>query len=366
MRVIELAVRDFRSYSEARVALGQGVTVIQGANGAGKTNLLEALYFGCTGRSCRAVNERDVVRFGAPGARVAVRSQGEDGPHETAVAFIPGQPKRLWLDGALVDRLLDTPMRPLLSIFLPDRLELIKGPPALRRAHLDQVVGALWPARRQLRQTYAKALAQRNALLGRVRAGLSSRLSLPAWDAELARHGVQLMRARAEATQAIEGVCARLGRTLGLERELRIFYRPRSRARDADELARELAERLERDLAQGFTGHGPHRDELTIELGGHDLRAFGSQGQQRIALLSLLLAEREAIAERRDIRPVMLLDDVTSELDRTLREALMELLMDGGQALITTTDAELVPGATGNDVHRIVIEGGRVLAQAAA
>jgi len=168
MRVLALTARDFRCYENARAAFGDGLTVIMGPNGAGKTNLLEALYFGCTGRSCRTNNEREVVRFGSGTTRVVVDAVGEDGPHELSVGFEPGQPKRMRVDGANVERMLDVSDRPLVSVFLPDRLELIKGAPSLRRAHLDQFVAALWPARTAARRVYAQALAQRNALISRL------------------------------------------------------------------------------------------------------------------------------------------------------------------------------------------------------
>ena len=129
MRVRALTLRDFRCYERAEIALGDSLTVISGPNGAGKTNLLEGLYFGCTGRSCRTANEREVVRFGAGTTRISLTADGEDGTHELAVGFEPGQPKRMQLDGAYVERLLDLEQRPLVSVFLPDRLELIKGPP---------------------------------------------------------------------------------------------------------------------------------------------------------------------------------------------------------------------------------------------
>src|SRR6185437_16943997 len=121
MRVVALSARDFRCYEHARATFGEGLTVITGPNGAGKTNLLEALYFGCTGRSCRANNEREVVRFGSAAARVVVDAVGDDGPHELSVGFAPGQPKRMRVDGANVERMLDVTDRPLVSVFLPDR-----------------------------------------------------------------------------------------------------------------------------------------------------------------------------------------------------------------------------------------------------
>ncbi len=367
MRVLSLALRDFRSYEAAEVSLGEGLTVVSGPNGAGKTNLLEALYFGSTGRSCRTANEREVVRFGAGATRVVVRSLGEDGPHETAVGFAPGQPKRLRADGAEVERLIDAPARPLVSVFLPDRLELVKGAPALRRAHLDQFVAALWPGRAETRRAYGQALAQRNALIARLRAGRGSRDALGSWDAQLARCGIALMRDRAQAVDTIAERALRIGASLGIEAAVSVSYRPRSRAADAAELAAELRERVEQDVERGFTGHGPHRDELALLLGELELRAYGSQGQQRIVLLALLLAEREAIASSRGAPPMMLLDDVMSELDDVRRHALIELLRGGsGQSVITTTDLEHVPGAAEDGVVRVAVADGRVLEEVPA
>jgi DNA replication and repair protein RecF len=365
VRVVAVSLRDFRGYHEARATLGEGLTVVSGPNGAGKSNLLEAIYFGCTGRSCRTSNEREVVRFGTGAARVVVNAAGEDGPHELAVGFVPGQPKRMTVDGANVERLLDVNTRPLVSVFLPDRLELIKGAPSLRRAHLDQFVTAMWPARAGTRRAYAQALAQRNALISRIRSRGVSRESLSSWDHQLARHGFALMVDRAHAVATMSGAFTRLGGELGLAGEISLEYRPRSRAGDAEELAAELADRAERDIERGFTGHGPHRDDLTCVRDGTELRTYGSQGQQRLALLALLLAERETIAASRPAPPVMLLDDVMSELDSDRREALVGLLRASpGQSVITTTDLEHVPTATDPAVARIAVADGRLMQEA--
>jgi DNA replication and repair protein RecF len=365
VQVLSLILRDFRGYQDARIELGEGLTVVTGPNGAGKTNLLEGLYFACTGRSCRTNNEREVIRFGAGTARTVLTGQAEDGVHELSVGFTAGQPKVMRADGASVERLLDLDTRPLVSVFLPDRLELIKGAPAVRRAHLDQFVAALWPARAGTRRQYGQALAQRNALIARIRGGRANSASLQSWDAQLARHGVALMADRLGAIELIAEPFQRLGQELGLNGLPTVVYRPRSKASDADQLAAELADRLELDLERGFTGHGPHRDDLTTEHDGHDLRAYGSQGQQRLALLALLLAEREVIADHRPAAPIMLLDDVMSELDRDRRQALVELLRSSpGQSVITTTDLEHVPGATDPDITHLAVSNGRLLAMA--
>ena len=366
MQVLSLSLRDFRSYHDASVELGDGLTVVTGPNGAGKTNLLEALYFACTGRSCRTNNEREVVRFGAATARTVLRCEDANGLHELSVGFSPGQPKVMRADGATVDRLLDVTSRPLVSVFLPDRLELIKGPPGLRRAHLDQFVTALWPARASTRRLYGQALAQRNALIARIRTGRGSPASLSSWDAQLARHGVALMSDRRTALDMITEPFQRIGIALGLDSEPNVSYRPRSAAGNVDSLAQELAERHDADLERGFTGHGPHRDDLSTEHDGHDLRAYGSQGQQRLALLALLLAERGVLAGHRPSAPVMLLDDVMSELDRDRRQALVDLLRSSpGQSVITATDLEHVPGSTDQDIAHLAVADGCLLAMAA-
>jgi DNA replication and repair protein RecF len=360
-------MRDFRGYARADTAIGPGLTVITGPNGAGKTNIIEALYFGCTGRSCRTGNEREVIRFGERSTRVVVQTESEDGAHEITVGFAPGEPKRMRVDGATVERLVDAPQRPLVSVFLPDRLELVKGAPAPRRAHLDQFVAAMWPARVASRRAYAQALAQRNALIARIRAGAGGRDSLATWDLQLARHGIALMADRATALERIAEPFARWCAELGLDGDPAVGYRPRSRASDAAGLAAELAERAGADVERGFTGHGPHRDEVTLTRLGRELRAYGSQGQQRLALLALLLAERQALTSTRLAPPVMLLDDVMSELDRERRAALVGALRAApGQAVITATDLDQVPGATEADVARLAVLDGELVAEGVA
>jgi len=359
--VTRLTLRDFRSYEAAELRPGPGLTVITGRNGAGKTNLLEALYFACTGRSCRTATEREVVRFGAGLTRLELEAEDTTGRHAVTVGFEPGEAKHLRVDGAPVERLTDSSARPLVAVFLPDRLELVLGAPALRRSHMDQVVAALWPARAGVRREYSAALAQRNALIASIRAGRGSRGSLPAWNSALARHGIALMNDRAELVARLGERFAAHAAALGLEGDAELAYRPRSRAESAEALAAELAERTDGDVERGFTGHGPHRDDLSLRRDGRELRSYGSRGQVRLGLLALLLAEREALADERGAAPLLLLDDVMSELDATRRARLIEVLRAGGQSVVTATELNHVPGAEEPGVERVAIAEGRVL-----
>jgi DNA replication and repair protein RecF len=338
MDVTRIELRSFRNHERLAVELAPGLNFLVGPVGSGKTSVVEALHLGCTGRSFRTSNEREMVRFGDPGARVELACRGEGGAHRIEVVLQPGAPKQIKRDGATLSVLRADPSTPRVCVFAPDHLELVKGAAGVRRAHLDEVVTALWPARRATRVAYAKALAQRNSLLGRIRAGNAGRTALGAWDRELAVHGIELMRHRGDAVALLAGHFATRARDLGLPEPATVAYRPRSKASDADGLEEELRERLPSDLERGFSTHGPHRDDLVLKAADKDLRRYGSQGQQRLALLSLLLSERDAMADAHGELPVLLLDDVMSELDPDRRRALLDLLVSTGQTLITTAD----------------------------
>jgi DNA replication and repair protein RecF len=360
MLAAALGTRSFRNLADARIEIAGDLTIVAGANGAGKTNLLEALFFALTGRSCRTRRERELIAFGAELTRAEVElepERGEDGEPFAIVSSVSvAEGRRRRIGGREVGAV-DDQRRPAVSVFMPDRLALVKGPPAPRRAHLDRLTAALWPARADARADYGRALAQRNALLGRLRRGLAAG-GLAAWDRELAERAVPLIAARRAAAAELAEPFARTAALLGLEGTAELRYRPRTGDADAEAVAAELAARRDGDLQRGFTGWGPHRDEVELNRDGRSLRRYGSQGQQRIALLALLFAEREALRRARRTPPLMLLDDVMSELDPGRRQRLVELLEAGGQALVTTTEAAHVPGA---DAHRLlVVEAGQV------
>ncbi|HEY1238799.1 MAG TPA: DNA replication and repair protein RecF [Solirubrobacterales bacterium] len=342
--------RGFRNLDDGHTSIGDGIVVVHGANGAGKTNLLEALYFGLTGRSFRAGVDRDMIRFGEQGARVELDLAGGD--RLLSALDRSGERRHLLagrpLGGAPGER-------PLVSVFHPDRLQLVKGSPAHRRAHLDRLCGAIWPARADLRSRFGRTLAQRNALVQRIRAGLAGADALPSWDERLAAEAEPLIAARGETVAALAETFTALADGLGLP-EAEVSYRPRT-SEGRDELSAELARRRSEDLNRAYTSYGPQLDEIELRLGGRALRRFGSQGQQRLALLALLFAERAALIEAGREPPLMLLDDVMSELDPDHRQLLVSLLADRGQAVLSATESAHVPAA---DAAQIEVSGGAI------
>jgi DNA replication and repair protein RecF len=341
----------FRNLADGRIELRPGIVVVHGPNGAGKTNLLEAVCFGLVAHSFRAGNDRDLIRFGEGSARVELELSGHDGSSLLAALDRAGE-RRHRLDGRPLSGAPGE--RPLLSVFHPDRLQLIKGAPAHRRAHLDRLCAALWPARSDLRARFGRTLAQRNALVARVRAGLAVADSLASWDSRLASEAEPLIAARAEAVAALERPFAEHAEQLGLA-TVEVRYRPRAES-GREALLEELERRRESDLGRAYTSYGPQLDEVELRIGGRTLRRFGSQGQQRVALLALLFAERAALLAAGRPAPLMLLDDVMSELDPEHRELLVATLADAGQALITATEPGHVPGSEG--ALRIAVSNG--------
>jgi DNA replication and repair protein RecF len=350
--VAAVEARPLRSLSDARVELADGIVSLIGPNGAGKTNLLEALYFALTGRSFRTADRRELIPFGGDLARAEAVVRDETGIERRLLASVSrAEGRRHLLDGTAADPATLVRHRPPVAVFSPDRLSLVKGPPAERRAHLDRYVAARWPARAGLRQRFGQALAQRNALVARLAAGGPGG-DLDVWDASLAEAAAALVAARAEAASELSQPFAAAAEELGLTGAATVEYMPRARG-SAEEIRAGLGERREADLRLGRTSWGPHLDELKIELAGRSLRRYGSQGQQRASLLALLFAEREALLAARAIAPLLLLDDVMSELDPRRRERLVDRLGRGGQALISAAAEDSVPAAARERVVRM-------------
>jgi DNA replication and repair protein RecF len=309
--------------------------LLHGPNGAGKTNLLEALHVGTQGFSPRARRDGALIRFGADAARVRLRGTLGETAFSTDVVLARGDARRIELNGERVtsaDRLRNE----LTTLaFTPDRLAVVKGGPATRRAYLDRAVGRLVPARAALATEYAAAVSQRNAGLRRVRAGISNREALAPWSARVVELGGALQRGRMEALASLEPLFEAVAAELGLAGAALAYE-------GVPPTEEDLAARLEVDLERGTTGAGPHLHDVRISAGGRDLRVFGSQGEQRMAVLALVLAEARALADRAGA-PLVLLDDVLSELDGDRRRALATMLERGSQTVVTAVAADALP-----------------------
>jgi DNA replication and repair protein RecF len=307
-----------------------------GRNGAGKTNLLEAIHVGTQGFSPRSRNDAQLVRFGAQAARIELAGSRAGSQLEIEVTLRPGDARKARLNGATLRAAEQLRSEVSTLVFTPDRLVVVKGGPAARRAYFDRALGRLFPARAGMPAEYGAAVAQRNAALRRVAIGASSRDAVSPWTDRVADLGTALVEARREAIALLAPLFAECAFELGLPGgELRY---------DADPPTTEALEaRLDDDLDRGTTGLGPHLHDIEIRADDRDLRRFGSQGEQRLAVLSLILAEAALLAERGPAPPLLLLDDVLSELDEGRRAALAERLAGPGQTLITATAASALP-----------------------
>lgn len=289
------------------------------------------------GISPRTRQEGRLIRHGAEGFRVTADGHGDAGPLSLEVRAERGGGKKALANGAPVESLDRLRSRVATLVFTPDRLALVKSGPAVRRTYVDRVFGRLFPARAGLPADYAEALAQRNAALRRAGAGLAGPEIVEPWTEQVASRGAELSAARAAALQELAPGFAERAGELGLA-DARLAYEPSSGTVD------ELAARLPLDLERGLTGAGPHLDEVRLSAAGHDLRAHGSQGEQRVAVLALLLAEAELLSARRPVPPLLLLDDVLSELDGERRAALVGRVRSSGQALVTAAVRGALPG----------------------
>jgi DNA replication and repair protein RecF len=336
--VTQVSLRDVRSYTRLDLDLEPGLVLVTGLNGAGKTNLLEAIHLATQGLSFRTRQDAQLIRRGADGGVSRVTGRRGTVPIESEVRLSGGEGKRIRLNGAPLGSAEELRARVHTLVFTPDRLAVVKGGPGARRAYFDRVLTRALPARADLPTAYAAALGQRNAALRRVAAGLSGHDALEPWTDHVVRLGAQLVDARRRVLALLAPSFSDRASELGLE-AASLSYDGEPPSRSA------LEERLLRDLERGTTGLGPQRDEIHILAGERDLRTFGSQGEQRLAVLSLLLAEAQLITEQGGIPPLLLLDDALSELDADRRRLLSARLGTTGQTLVTATGAEALPMA---------------------
>jgi len=307
-----------------------------GPNGAGKTNLLEALHVGTQGFSPRTRLDAQLIRFGCPSSRVALSGILGKTPVMARVELSLSAAKQASLNGARLAAAEQLRREVQTLVFTPDRLALVKGGPAARRAYFDRALGRLQPARANVPTDYAAAVAQRNAALRRAAAGISSRDVIAPWTEQVAALGTELVAAREDTLASLVPGFRSRAEELGLPDATLVYEGV------APSVA-ELERRLDRDVERGTTSAGPHLDDVRLLAGERDLRGFGSQGEQRLTVLSLLLAEAQLVAERRGVAPLLLLDDVLSELDPSRRRVLAAAVEGMGQTVITATQRSALP-----------------------
>jgi len=340
-----LRLADVRCWTRGDVRLPEGLTVVSGPNGAGKTSLVEAIVLGCLGVSPRTSREAEIVRRGAEALHVDLELHGPEGPRRREIGYAPGVGRRLRLDDEPVRGLARWRVAGAVLVFVPEELRAVKGPPGARRRHLDRLLEASAPGYADDLTAYGTALAQRNALLRRVRAGAASTDGLPPWERQLATHGARLVAARRAAMRALATPFARRLDALGGGAGT-LALEPSPAWLDEvpdDEVADALLAGLERarprEIAAAQTLGGPHRDDVMVASDGLDLRRLGSQGEQRTAVLALLLAHRDHLSADGPA-PILLLDDVMSELDPDRRERLLAGIGDVGQVVVTSADPD--------------------------
>lgn len=363
MRVKSLELHNFRNYESARIEPGAGVSVFAGPNAQGKTNLLEALHLCCLGRSHRTPRDEELIRWGEPSARVTVQTEQRDGTHEVTILLAKGgkRKKTVKIGSRQAERIGELFGHVCGVLFAPEDLQIVKSGPAERRRFLDMQLSQLRPAYFYALQRAVRTLNQRNALLREIARDGALERTLDLWDEQLADCGAQIVLARREMIERLSGYAAKAHASLTGGREaLRLWYI--SQAADDEEPKERLLERLRaaraEDMRRMTTSVGIHRDDIGIAIDGKEARTFASQGQQRSAVLALKLAQLELAWEERGEAPILMLDDVMSELDPGRRRELLERI-DRVQTFVTCTDVSDLAGAKQEAVYHV--ENGKLL-----
>ncbi|MBJ7599305.1 MAG: DNA replication/repair protein RecF [Candidatus Nephthysia bennettiae] len=357
MRLLGLELRNYRNYSRLDLEPGPWLNLFLGANGQGKTNLLESVAMLALSSSPRARRDSELVGPLAPEARIVAMVESGSRRSEVRISILlDGERarRRIEVDGQ-PRRAVDLPGLFRVTLFWPDDLNLVKSGPEHRRRLLNQLLVQVEPGYARALSRYTRVVEQRNSLLKQVAMGEQPPSALEVWDLELARVGGQIAQARSRAMEALTAGAASAHAAISGGEQLELEY-----LGPPEDLLGAVENSRAEDLRRGSTSVGPHRDDILIRLAGRDARGFASQGQQRTAVVSVKLAEAELVGQMTGERPVLLLDDVLSELDGERRKALLESLSEPGQVVITSVEAEPFPTSViGRSLVRC-IESGQV------
>ncbi len=329
----KLQLWNFRSYENLELNFPNGITILYGDNGVGKTNVVEAIYLLCTGRSHRTNRENDVIAFDRQWTRVRAEDMQKDGRHTVDMVLAKGQKKRILVNGLAISKISEMLGQISGVIFSPEDLDLVKEGPAQRRRFMDIELSQVSKNYFYALNEYNKVLEQRNSLL---KEG-GNKKSLDVWDTLLAQKAVPIIKARRDFCSRLKPKATEIHKYLSSgKEELMCIYKDCTQGAEDIEakMLQLLEDSRESDMKRFFTTCGPHKDDIIIKLGETDLRYFGSQGQQRTATLALKLTELEMMKEDLGEYPVLLLDDVLSELDPMRQKMLLEKIK-GVQTIIT-------------------------------
>ncbi len=333
MYLNKLQLWNFRSYENLELNFPKGITILYGDNGQGKTNIVEAIYLLCTGRSHRTNREHDMIKIDRPWSRIRIENLQRDGRHTVDMVMARGQKKRILVNGLAISRISEILGQLSGVIFSPEDLDLVKEGPRLRRRFMDIELSQVSKNYFYALNDYNKVLEQRNSLLKETK----KESNLFVWDTLLAQRAVPIIKARREFCKRLVVKAKEMHKYLSSNKEelICIYKDAVNGSEDIEEAMLELLEKNhEIDIKRTFTTVGPHKDDIIIKLGETDLRYFGSQGQQRTATLALKLTELEMMKEDLGEYPILLLDDVLSELDLTRQKMLLDKIKDV-QTIIT-------------------------------
>lgn len=334
----ELRLADFRNYADLVVSLSPGFNVIVGPNAQGKTNFLESLYLLATTRLLRGKREVEAIRDGADRASVT----GVLAVTQTLLGFQleKGARKKALLNGLALPRASDLIGRLRCVCVSAADMEIVRGEPAERRLFLDLELSALSPAYLRHLTLYKRATEQRNALLRDSRERLHPPESFEVWEDQIAQHGAEMRGLRRQFIADLSPFASDVHREMGAGETLTLNYLEQDPNATYEALLAGLANVRGSDISRGSTSLGPHRDDLTILIDGREARLFGSQGQQRTGVIAVKMATLALIQDREGVAPLLLLDDILSDLDEGRRARLVEIVLSrAGQAVLTCTEA---------------------------
>lgn len=366
MRISGLKLNNFRNYHSEEFKFTDGINVIFGGNAQGKTNVLEAIFLCSCGRSHRTSRDQELIRTGSEGYKVNADIISSYSSPSIEISLKKGEKKRILINGIPVRRIGELLGNIRVVMFSPEDLAIVKGAPSERRRFIDIAISQIRPAYFYELQKYGRILKQRNNLLKEIKEKGSDSSTLEIWSEALAESGAKIVEERIRMSEKLKGIAKEKQKGItGGKETLEIRYVPSigiEECKDAEEIKerflREIEKNSENEKRYGVTISGPHRDDWVIMQKGKEIKHYGSQGQQRTAVLSIKLAELEIIEKETGEMPVLLLDDVMSELDMQRRGYLLEEIK-GVQTIITTTEKEVIKLSPVGDISYMEIRGGR-------